>query len=77
MKRRNASFSLLFVFISIAGFSFSQDEQFTKELGVLKEITFSKTPDVLDIKLIQTFSDTVVDNIINGFGLCVKFSYRR
>jgi len=52
--KRNASFSLLFVFvfISMTGLSFSQDEQSTKGLGVLKEITFSKTPDVLDVKLI-------------------------
>jgi len=32
--------------------SFSQEEQPTKGLGVLKEIILSKTPDVLDVKLI-------------------------
>ena len=57
--RRQFSFSLIcvVVFFSLAAFSFSQDEQPTKGLGVLKEITFSKTMGVLDVKLIiDTYS---------------------
>ena len=52
--RRQFSFFLLcvFVFFSLASSSFSQDEQTTKGLGVLKEITVSKTTEVLDVKLI-------------------------
>lgn len=53
MKRQTTFFLLcVFVFFSMAARSFSQEEQLTKGLGVLKEIILSKTPDVLDVKLI-------------------------
>ncbi len=52
--KRQASFFLIcmIVFFSIVARSFSQEEQPAKGLGVLKEIILSKTPDVLDVKLI-------------------------
>ncbi len=42
----------VFVFFSMAALSFSQDVRPERRPGVLKEITFSKTADVLDVKLI-------------------------
>ena len=52
--KRQVSFSLIcaFVFFSMVARSFSQEEQAAMGLGVLKEIILSKTPDVLDVKLI-------------------------
>lgn len=52
--RRQSSFSVTCVFalFFLAAFSFSQDEQPPKGSGVLKEITFLKTPDVFEVKLI-------------------------
>jgi len=56
-KKSSLSLIFLFLFFSLMAFVFSQDEQPSKGLGVLKEITFLKTPEVLDVKLIiDTYS---------------------
>ncbi len=52
--RRQIPISLVcvFVFLSLAALGFSQEEQPTRESGILKEIFFSKTADVLVVNLI-------------------------
>lgn len=52
--RRQFFFSLIcvFLFFLMAALGFSQELQPTRELGILKEIFISKTPEMLDVKLI-------------------------